>query len=85
MNLSAEIDQIFIEHRFYAVTDVYEAGAGVYKYSETYVGLDGNAPMTQVRHLLIIMLSMKIAIPSKKTGVAMLIASGVNKTHSYFI
>jgi hypothetical protein len=41
-NLSAEIDQIFIDHGFYVVTDVYEAGAGVYNFGEAFVDLNNN-------------------------------------------
>ena len=40
--LSTEIDQIFIDHGFYVVTDVYEAGAGIYNYGEAFVDLDGD-------------------------------------------
>jgi hypothetical protein len=41
-NLSTEIDQIFIDHGFYVVTDVYEAGAGVYNFGEAFVDLNEN-------------------------------------------
>jgi hypothetical protein len=41
-NLSAEIDQIFIDHGFYVVTDVFEAGAGVYNFGEAFVDLNNN-------------------------------------------
>jgi hypothetical protein len=41
-NLSAEIDQIFIDHGFYVVAEVYEAGAGVYNYGEAFIDLNGN-------------------------------------------
>ncbi len=41
-NLSAEIDQIFIDHGFYVVAEVYEASAGVYNYGEAFIDLNGN-------------------------------------------
>jgi len=41
-DLSNEIDQIFIDHGFFVVTDRYEEGAGVYNFGEAFVDANGN-------------------------------------------